>query len=81
MINEFRREMIEHNFTYHAPTKDQIPKYEAIRAMGKQLAILIADTCPDCREASLALTGLENCVMWANAAIARHPKGEVEFVT
>ena len=81
MSDAFRRDMIENNFTYHAPTKDQIPKYEAIRELGKQFAITIDNLCPVCREASIALTELESCVMWANAAIARHPKGENDHIS
>ena len=63
---------IENNFTYHKPHGDQRGKYEAIRAQGKELALLMRDLCPDSREKSLAMTKLEECVMWANAAIARN---------
>jgi len=62
---------IENNFTYHAPTGDQATKYERIRSMGKADAYLIDDMVPDGREKSLALTKLEEAVMWANAGIAR----------
>ena len=63
---------IENNFKYHAPKESQPGKYEAIRAQSKELAILIREVCPDSREKSLAMTKLEECVMWANASIARN---------
>ena len=63
---------IENNFKYHAPKEGQQEKYEAIRAKAKELAHLIDDTCPTSREKSLAMTKLEESVMWANAAVARN---------
>jgi hypothetical protein len=33
---------------------------------------VIDNNCPDSREKSLAMTNLEQAVMWANAAIARN---------
>lgn len=69
------QERIENDFTYHAPTGDQPQRYEKIRADGKALALTLVNLCPDTRERSLALTKIEEAVMWANAAIARHPSG------
>jgi hypothetical protein len=43
-----------------------------IRDLGRQLAAGINEKCPDSREKSLAITHLEETVMWANAAIARN---------
>lgn len=63
---------IENNFKYHAPKGDQPTRYEEIRAAGKEFACLINKHCQDSREKSLALTRLEEVVMWANAAIARN---------
>jgi hypothetical protein len=63
---------IETRFTFHPPKGDeQIDKYQTIRRQAKEYAELISKMCPDSREKSLALTKLEECVMWANAAIAR----------
>jgi hypothetical protein len=59
-------------FTYHAPKDGQPERYEKIRFNGKNLADMIDEECPDSREKSLAITHLEQAVMWANAAIARH---------
>jgi hypothetical protein len=63
---------IDNNFQYHAPGPEQIEKYVAIRKYGKTLAQTILDLCPDSRERSLALTYIEQAVMWANASIARN---------
>jgi len=62
---------LETRFTYHAPKNDQPEKYERIRNTGKQLAIIVDTFCPESREKSLAITKIEEAVMWANAAIAR----------
>lgn len=59
-------------FTYHAPKRGQPEKYTVIRDTAKGLAMVINDNCPDSREKSLAITKLEECVMWANASIARN---------
>lgn len=65
-------EQIENNFTYHAPKNDQQDRYMEIRVYAKALAILINDKCPESREKAIALTNLEQSVMWANASIARN---------
>ena len=66
------REDIEKRFTYHKPKEGQPEIYTEIRDNAKDLAILIDLNAPDSREKSLAITKLEEAVMWANAAIARH---------
>ena len=63
---------IENNFKYHAPKEGQPEKYTLIRDRAKELAYLIEGQCPQSREKSLAITKLEEAVMWANAAIARN---------
>ena len=63
---------IENNFKYHAPKEGQQEKYEAIRNKAKELTYLIDEACPGSREKSLAMTKLEESVMWANASIARN---------
>ena len=63
---------IEKRFTYHAPKEGQPERYSHLRGEFKALAYIIETMCPDSRERSLALTKLEEAVMWANAAIARN---------
>lgn len=60
------------NFTYHPPKDGQPDRYNIIRNVGRSLAFTICDNCPPSRELSLALTNLEQAIMWANAAIARN---------
>ena len=71
-ISDQDRAKIEKAFTYHAPKDDQPQKYAALRENGKALAMAMARSCPPSRELSLALTNLEQAIMWANAAIARN---------
>jgi len=63
---------IEHRFTYHPPKGDQAERYGEIRSGAKEFATMIAELTPASREQSLAITHLEQAVMWANAAIARN---------
>jgi hypothetical protein len=63
---------IEKRFTYHPPKDGQPELYQAIRDMAKMMATIIENTCPESREKSLAITNLEQAVMWANASIARN---------
>lgn len=65
-------QQLENSFTYHAPKDGQIDKYTALRGKAKELAYLIDELCPNSREKSLAITKLEESVMWANASVARN---------
>jgi hypothetical protein len=61
---------IEQIFKYHRPFGTQAERYVLIRESARQLALLITECCPDSRERSIAITNLQQSVMWANAAIA-----------
>lgn len=63
---------LEKRFTFHPAKNDQPLRYTQIRYEALDLAKLIDDLAPDSREKSLAITHLEDAVMWANAAIARN---------
>ncbi len=65
------REEISTRFRHHPPKGNQIERYERIREQARVMALDLVDDCPASRELSLALTKLEECVMWANASIAR----------
>lgn len=58
-------------FTHHQPTAQQVPMYERTRNKGREFAELINGQCPDNREKSIAISKVEEAVMWANASIAR----------
>jgi hypothetical protein len=72
VISDDVRRRVENTFTYHAPKDDQPRRYEGLRNQAKVLAFLIAAYVPESREKSLALTKLEECIMHANAGIARN---------
>jgi hypothetical protein len=57
-------------FTYHAPFGTQQERYVALRSLAHTLATLINEDCPESREKSLAITSLQQTIMWANASIA-----------
>lgn len=59
------------DFTYHRPPVEKQAVFKAIRQKAKELALLIAEEVPSGREQATALTRLEECVMHANAGIAR----------
>lgn len=63
---------LDNNFRYHSPKAGQNERYESLRAKAKELAEQINEMCPDSREKSLAVTNLEQAIMWANASIARN---------
>jgi hypothetical protein len=62
---------IEKRFTYHPPKEEDKAKFPLIRDSAKYLAGIIKDVVPEGREQALAITKLEEAVMWANAGIAR----------
>jgi ABC-type sugar transport system substrate-binding protein len=67
---------LERSLTLHPPVADWVPAVmEAIRADAKQLGHSIIDLCPAGREQSLALTHLEEVVMWAIKGIALDQSG------
>ena len=65
-------EELKSRFTYHALKDDQPVRCEHIRYKASILAAYINEKCPESREKSLAITKIEEAVMWANASIARN---------
>jgi hypothetical protein len=68
---------IDELFTYHRPFADQPARYEQLRYAARNLAYLINTNCPESREKSLAITSLQQAIMWANASIAINEKEPV----
>lgn len=64
---------IVRRFTYHPPTAEQAHTMSALRLAIAEAARAVSETCPDCRETSLAVTKLEEAAYWAIAALARPP--------
>jgi hypothetical protein len=69
---------IENNFKYHTPNEHQIKIYADLRETGKKLAYKIKDYAGAYRETSLAITKLEEAIMWANASIARNYEPRID---
>ena len=72
LLSDTDEEDLAKRFSYHAPKDDQPDRYNDMRATAKLFARRIMRICPPSRERSLALTNLEQAIMWANAAIARN---------
>lgn len=71
------RNDLEHRFAYHPP-KDEATKkkHENVRFECFNLANTLNKSLPEGREKSLAITHLEETMMWANASIARQTTEE-----
>jgi len=63
---------IRRRFAYHPPLSERRKKDHAnVRDLCGRLAMSLAGNLPPGREASLAITKLEEVMFWANAALAR----------
>lgn len=67
---------IDNRFSFHAGTKESIPNHERVRELCRTLAHELDELVPVGRERSLALTALQECMMWANAGIALEQSAE-----
>ena len=65
-------EEITEIFMYHAPKANQPYLYESIRQQGRDFAHWLNTNIPDSREKSVAITKIQEAVMFANAAVAIH---------
>lgn len=63
---------IDNRCSYHPPTPEKVDKHGMVRQSVQGLMEILSDTLPQSREASVALTKLEEVMFWANAAIARN---------
>lgn len=59
-------------FKHHEFDQRQIKASDAIRDTAEDLEAIIALRCAPSREKSLAMTKLEECIMWANKSLALH---------
>jgi hypothetical protein len=63
-------ERINNIYSYHPPKNGQQDIYTALQTGGAKLHLLIESMCPPSRERSLALTKLEEVIMWAKKSVA-----------
>jgi hypothetical protein len=61
---------INRRLGYHPATPTTAPIFEANRTKAITFAKHIVKTVPEGREQSLALTALQECLMWMNAGVA-----------
>lgn len=64
--------MMSEIFKRHYMGDDEIEDSDSIRNAAEELEGIIALRCKPSREKSLAMTKLEECVMWANKSLAIH---------
>jgi hypothetical protein len=63
---------LENRFAYHTPKDEKTGlTHGDVRAKCLNLAVQLNELVPEGREKSLAITHLEEVMMWANAGIAR----------
>jgi hypothetical protein len=60
-----RLSALKASLTNHTPPQQAMAQIEQLREHAKELGEAIIRKCPDTRERSLALTHLEETVMWA----------------
>lgn len=61
---------LDHIFTHHPPTQEQLAQYHAIRAAGHTLAKVIVANTPKSADQAAAIRKVREAVFTANAAIA-----------
>ena len=65
---------LRNRFKYHPPrTERRRKEHEAVRDRALGFADFINEVLPEGREKSLAVTKVEEAMMWANAGLARQP--------
>lgn len=63
---------IANRFAFHAaPTEEKRDEHTSVRQQCRALADFLNEKLPEGREKSLAVTHLEEVMMWSNAALAR----------
>lgn len=67
---------ITERFSFHPGTDVTGPLHDAVRQQHLNLAFWLLEILPESREQSLALTALQESMMWSNAAIAYRNKTE-----
>ncbi len=79
-LSEEDKVRLEKDYSYNRAKGDQGSRYGNLMYHAKSFAEILMLSCPRSRELSLALTNLEQSVMWAIAAIARNEKEETSDV-
>lgn len=62
--------VVTERFKHHEFNEEQNESSEALRDLAEDLETSIVLDCAPSREKALALTKLEECIMWANKCLA-----------
>ena len=65
-----QEEAVLDRFRFHPATPTTGPRHDSVREVHKGVAQYVLDNVPAGRHQSLALTALQESMMWCNAAIA-----------
>lgn len=65
-----------HRFAFHPATAKTGPAHDKVRTKHALLASWVLQNVPEGRHQSLALTALQESMMWCNAAIACDTQGD-----
>lgn len=72
---------IDNRFAFHpATTAEKRGDHGTVRSICMEAAHSLNILLPEGREKSLAITHLEETMFWANAALARMPESNAEYV-
>lgn len=69
-------EELEERFRYRSLTQKQRPSTVIAHDAAMGLAVILNERLPEGREKAIAMIKLEECVMWANKAIAHSKEDE-----
>lgn len=70
--NDLAHDDITNRFMHYPPDHDDVVKHEHVRNLCMDIAHELQDILPESRDKMLAIRKLEEVMMRANAAIARH---------
>lgn len=71
-LEPFSAADLGNRFNFHPATDVTGPKHDLVRRLLRESAQVLVEQVPAGRELALALTSLEEAMMWANAGIARN---------
>lgn len=72
--SRFTDEALKDIFTYHKPSEDQLPKYEAIRNAAFEFSKVLVANTPASADQTAAIRLVREAVFTANASIALQGK-------
>ena len=71
VLTQDNLEQLDKMFTFYVASSEQAERYVEVRSAAKNLGQRILECAPHSRERSLAMTKLEEVIMWTNKAIAQ----------